>query len=386
MYPEDQKEFLEVFTKENLARELDAKGTFTISYRLVFNGVPTWVSMKATRMMDKSDPHIVIGVNSIDTQMQRQEEYEKAREQSLTFSRIAQALSKDYYSIYLVNTENDEFIEYSSNSEYQELHVEQSGQNFFEECRRNVIRLVHPDDLKKALTIWKKDRLMAEISDGKSFSVTYRLMFDGNPVFINCKVIRLKDDEISQYIIISISNVDSQMKREQAYQKDLKKAKTAALRDALTGVKSKLAFNEAEEEFNDSIEEGNQERFAVVVCDLNGLKEINDTRGHTAGDEFIRSACAIICTEFKHSPVYRVGGDEFVAILKGRDYQNRRELIEHFTAISEENLRNDGVVIACGMSEWDHACDHTFGAVFDRADAAMYENKKKLKECPGSAQ
>ena len=379
MYPDDQKAFLEVFTKENLMRELDRNGTFTINYRLVFDGAPTWVSMKATRMTDRNDPHIVIGVNNIDSQIQRQEEYEKTHQQSLTYSRIAQALSKDYYSIYLVNVENDEFVEYSSSEAYQDLHVEQNGVNFFEDCRRNVIRLVHPDDLKKALSVWEKDRLMAELRDGHSFSVTYRLMFDDAPVYINCKVIRLSDDEVNRYIVIGVSNVDEQVKRDQAYAYDLKRAKNAALRDALTGVKSKLAFAETESEINASIEQRRQGAFAVVVCDVNGLKTVNDTQGHKAGDEYIKSACAVICNQFKHSPVFRVGGDEFVAVLQGGDYQRRDELVARFDELNAASLQDGGVVIACGMSEWNADGDANFGAVFDRADAAMYENKKNLK-------
>ena len=379
MHPDDQKEFLEVFTKENLMRSLDENGTFTISYRLVFDGAPTWVMMKATRMMDKSDPHIVIGVNNIDTQMQRQEEYERARRQSLTYSRIAQALSQDYYSIYLVNTENDEFVEYSSNAEFQELQVEQSGANFFEDCRRNVIRLVHPDDLKKALTIWEKENLLEELRDGKTFSVTYRLMFDGNPVYINCKVIRLSGDEVEQYIVIGISNVDAQIRREQVYAEDLKRAKNAALLDALTGVKSKLAFTNAEKDINTNIELNRQRPFAVAVCDVNGLKAINDTQGHKAGDEFIKQASTIVCNMFKHSPVYRVGGDEFVAILQGSDYREREALRSQFEENNRNNRDGGGIVIACGISEWDVIAEEPFEAVFERADAAMYENKKRLK-------
>ena len=379
MHPDDQKEFLEVFTKENLMRELEAKGSFTISYRLMFNDVPTWASMKVTRMLDKSDPHIVIGVNNIDTQMLRKEAYEKTRQQSLTFARIAQALSKDYYSIYLVNTENDEFVEYSASAEHQALRVEQSGTNFFEECRRNVIRLVHPDDLKKALMIWEKDRLMNEIQDGGPFSITYRLMFDENPVYINCKVIRLTDDEIERYIIIGISNVDAQIKREQEYVDDLKRAKDAAMMDTLTGVKSRRAFVDAEKDINANIDLCRQGAFAVAVCDVNGLKAINDTPGHKAGDDYIRNACSIICDQFKHSPVFRVSGDKFVVILQGRDYEAREEVMARFDALSRANRETGGVAIACGLSEWNVATDERFEDVLERADANMYENRRQLK-------
>ena len=379
MYPEDQKEFLESFTKENLMRELDRSGTFTISYRLVFDGSPTWVSMKATKMMDRNDPHIVIGVNNIDKQMKRQEEYENERKRNLTYSRIARALSSDYYSIYLVNTENDEFVEYSSSAAYQDLKIEQSGGNFFENYRKNVIRLVHPDDLKKALTVWEKSQLLREIENERTFSVTYRLMFDRTPVYINCKVIRMNGPEHEKFIIIGISNVDAQMKREQEYAEDLKRARIAALRDPLTGVKSKRAFSESEQEIDERIARKEQEPFAVVVCDVNGLKTVNDTQGHKAGDAFLKAACSVVCGQFKHSPVYRIGGDEFVAVLRGQDYENRAGLMAQFAENNRLSTENGGIVIACGLSEWDERAGESFSAVFERADRVMYENKKNLK-------
>ena len=111
----------------------------------------------------------------------------------------------------MVNTETDEFVEYSSSDEYQQLHIEQNGVNFFEDCRRNVIRLVHPDDLKLALQAWEKDRLLAELKDGRTFNITYRLMFDGASSWIHCKVIRMRGDD-ARFIVIGIRNVDEEKK------------------------------------------------------------------------------------------------------------------------------------------------------------------------------
>jgi diguanylate cyclase (GGDEF)-like protein len=150
-----------------------------------------------------------------------------------------------------------------------------------------------------------------------------------------------------------------------------------ANRDALTGVKSKHAYIEAEDRINEDIRNGSEGEFAVAVCDLNDLKLINDTKGHKAGDEYIVKACQIICKVFDHSPVFRIGGDEFVAILRNSDYENRAELRDR---IGESNSSNtDGVIIACGIAEFDKERDSFLADVFERADEAMYNNKKELK-------
>ena len=166
------------------------------------------------------------------------------------------------------------------------------------------------------------------------------------------------------------------MRREIQYDKALEMAN----RDALTGVKSKHAFGNAERQMNERIAQEEAEDFAVAVCDVNNLKNVNDTKGHQAGDRHIQEACGIICRIFQHSPVYRVGGDEFVALLRGGDYEQRQALAEELDRLSRENRRAGGAVIACGISEYVRGRDQSMADVFDRADALMYANKMALKK------
>lgn len=151
--------------------------------------------------------------------------------------------------------------------------------------------------------------------------------------------------------------------------------------DALTGVKNKLRFNELEANADQKIKDGICEDFSVVVADLNGLKYVNDHFGHKAGDDYIRAACKMICEVFDHSPVYRIGGDEFVAILKGQDRDRRHELMAVLDSRSAKNIGSDkGPVIACGLSDYMREGDEDFRTVFNRADHAMYIRKDQLKE------
>ena len=182
-------------------------------------------------------------------------------------------------------------------------------------------------------------------------------------------------DENERRLVIGISNVDEQMKREQ----EMVVIRDKANRDALTGVRSKHAYVDAVAEINTHIDMGQVQPFSVVVCDVNGLKTVNDTQGHHAGDKLIQSASEILCGTFRHSPVYRVGGDEFVVIMHGHDHARRAALMAELRAQNRCNREDGGVVIACGMSEWRTDSDNRFEAVFDRADTAMYENKTALK-------
>ena len=131
--------------------------------------------------------------------------------------------------------------------------------------------------------------------------------------------------------------------------------------------------------FPDEIADGIAGGFGVVVCDVNGLKHINDTYGHKAGDKYIRDACALVCELFQHSPVYRVGGDEFVVILSGRDFDRRGDILAELQRRSEGNIGTDNVVISAGVSDYRPGEDMEVHTVFHRADERMYANKQALK-------
>lgn len=156
-----------------------------------------------------------------------------------------------------------------------------------------------------------------------------------------------------------------------------------AYRDPLTGVKNKTAYLEAAQKLEEQMHLGRPE-FAVVVLDLNELKHINDTYGHDLGDMMLLDSCRIICKSFKHSPVYRIGGDEFVVILDNGDLKDYPQLLQKFEAevqAHNENGRPESrISIARGIAIYNYETDLVFANVFKRADEAMYQNKAAMKK------
>ena len=154
-----------------------------------------------------------------------------------------------------------------------------------------------------------------------------------------------------------------------------------AYRDSLTMVRNKTAYDEAARELNGQLQSGSRE-FALLMLDVNYLKTINDRYGHDCGDEYLRTCCQMACHVFEHSPVFRIGGDEFIVILRGGDYQRREELLaeldRRMAASMDEADPWHRVSLAKGM-----ACctptDRSVDEIFKRADQAMYENKRAMK-------
>ena len=154
-------------------------------------------------------------------------------------------------------------------------------------------------------------------------------------------------------------------------------------RDALTGVMNKRAYFEEEERLNQEIQKG-KAKFAVSMIDLNDLKVTNDTLGHERGDDIIVGLCRIVQCVFTKSSIYRTGGDEFVVISEKEDLKNIQQLETRFADMIDKSMkaaRQDfAISAALGVAIFNPKVDNNVEDTFKRADAAMYKNKKAMKE------
>ncbi|MGN0662112.1 MAG: diguanylate cyclase domain-containing protein [Faecalibacterium sp.] len=157
-----------------------------------------------------------------------------------------------------------------------------------------------------------------------------------------------------------------------------------AFRDSLTKVGNRAGYAAKEKELQQAIDANSAPDFALVMMDVNGLKRINDTLGHEYGDRFLCNASRLICRIYDHSPVFRIGGDEFVAVLTGQDYEDRAELLEqleanNLTCVDREAVDKGGASVAYGMAVYDQTQDRSVSEVLKYADRAMYRCKKAMK-------
>ena len=185
----------------------------------------------------------------------------------------------------------------------------------------------------------------------------------------------LVEDEKDEYR----RKLEKMLEKERQQERELGSVKEKIYTDALTGAGNKLAYLEDEERINERIRSNGPSDWGVAVFDLNDLKKINDTKGHKTGDISIYNACMLIREYFAHSPVYRIGGDEFAVILEGQDFRERVELLSSFNKQAEDNLKAGRIVVASGMSVFRPEEDRSFRSVFERADRMMYRRKAQLK-------
>ena len=208
------------------------------------------------------------------------------------------------------------------------------------------------------------DQIQAISKSNLSFS-RYQIMFTLVALIIFGALL------LWQLKVISTTKLEAEKETSRAF---LSMANT----DSLTGIRNKHAFTDMENSLNERIKSGELKELAVVVCDINGLKYVNDTLGHAAGDKLIKDGSDLLCEHFKNGSVFRIGGDEFVVLLVGKGYETREESMRDLNRRVEANISTDEVVISIGCSTLEPG-DEQLHDAFTRADQLMYERKKELK-------
>ena len=295
--------------------------------------------------------------------------------QDSIYQSIIHKLAQEYFRIFYVNIWTDDYMAYDPFDPHAEFDVDHIEHDFFLQSSRGMFDTLYEEDAESFFSGFRKDKVLQSIADHGEFSLIYRVKHQGGYFFANMKGTKLENDP--DHIIVGVKNIDADVRREKEYLINLKQAKDEANHDGLTGIRNRHAYLEYIAHFEQKIESGEISQFAVIIFDVNGLKAINDTLGHQAGDRLIKEACTIICNIFKRSPVFRIGGDEFIAIARGEDYVNLDHLLDQLEYLNIQHLAHGGIVIAAGAAKAEGKGD--IKKIIDQADAEMYANKKRLK-------
>jgi diguanylate cyclase (GGDEF)-like protein len=151
--------------------------------------------------------------------------------------------------------------------------------------------------------------------------------------------------------------------------------KRLAFVDKMTQINNRTAF---EQKIHNMRQQDIVEPTYFCLVDMNNLKKINDTYGHTAGDNAIIEIARTLSKHFVDAECYRIGGDEFCIIAEGIQEKQIQEACDKVQTELNEKSRNLAydVIIAMGYSKVEQG---NLDECYNKADALMYENKKKLK-------
>ncbi len=377
VHPDDREFAKNLHCKEAMLKNLEGRKSYSYKYRLMIGGQPKYFQFTVIRAND--DKHFVLYEKDIDDEITAENMRLENQKKQVTFTQIAEILAVNYDVIYYVDANDSSYISYECRNIYGEVDVQKTGSDFFADSRIDISNIVHKSDRDAVLGFINRDHVISTLMNQKSCHLDYRIVAFKKTHYVRMTVQKTTD---GTHFIIGIENIDDEIKREKQQLKALNTEKELARRDELTGVKNKTAYNELEKSIQENIDNGmDYLPFGLIVCDTNDLKKINDSEGHVAGDGYLKKSAKLLCNIFVHSPVFRVGGDEFVVFLRGEDYSNRESLMKTLQTAVRENLQSEaGAVLASGMAEYIPEKDTLVSEIFDRADKAMYKNKRELKK------
>ncbi len=374
VHDDDKDRILTVMEKNHLLDIMAQEGALAITYRQVIDGQSRYLSMLVVRPKN-DEKHLVMGITNIDAQIKR-EQYIKSESQTL--SEISMELTERYEVIYLVNIKTDEYMEYSSSDRYSRLKIDKKGENFFEETQKNMKTDIYSEDYKMMSIAMDKDFLMESLKESGKFIINYRLILDGRPQYVTLFAVRPKKDK--EHIIIAVANIDSTRRRELLFEDAMGAEMDMANHDPLTGLKNKRAYAQAEMILDDSISEDDKKGFAILIADINGLKEINETQGIKIGDSIIQEVSKILTDIFSNSKVFRIGADVFAVIIEGEDYKARDVLAQKLEDIQAEKQEMGLPTISYGMADYSPMLDIKVQDVYNRAEQVMLSKRQLDQE------
>lgn len=150
-----------------------------------------------------------------------------------------------------------------------------------------------------------------------------------------------------------------------------------AYTDTMTGVGSKTAYLKKVRHIDKDIAAGRAE-FAVVVFDINGLKKVNDNYGHEMGDKLIVETASLIKRIFGAGNIYRIGGDEFIAVLEHSTEDDISTLFARLDGAVAEYNKVCTLPVSISLSKGANVSEADsagYNQVFKKADEAMYADK-----------
>ncbi len=197
IYEEDRERMLKVFTRENVLKTIDEQNAFMFGYRMIIDGEPVYVNMKAVRM---GTDMLLIGVNNVDAQMKYQREYDRMQQERLAFARI-KALVGEFICVYIVDPETGHYKEITASEEYGNMDVRHTGEDFFADCRDYCNKLIYPGDADLFKAMFTKEKMLEEIDRAGQFTMIYRLMIKGLPQYVELKASVISEDEGPRIIV-----------------------------------------------------------------------------------------------------------------------------------------------------------------------------------------
>jgi len=276
---------------------------------------------------------------------------------------IIEALSRDFEDVYLLDVKRGSSTSFKLKGK---LVNEKNRlvQRYSNSYKQYIDKFIHPDDKERVRKLFRIEEVEKALLSSPSYGFTYRAVIDGDIHHYQARYLVSEDNvNFTEKIILGYQCID-----------EIVKMHHNSYEDNLTGLNNRHAFEELMEKYNS---DGMNSNLVVIAIDVNGLKQVNDIKGHSAGDELLMGVSQCLKDSLlAYGKVFRMGGDEFVALVEA-DGQQLQSMLEDMSS-RIDNWKGklvEKASLSYGFTSLNENPDYSFNELYKLADQRMYENK-----------
>lgn len=353
----DLADYKNFFNRTNLLTLITKSNLNSFYYRRLINDEYKWTCLEIIKPDDfsSSNPYVLFTYKIADERMCNVRN--AINDLSFKFHKILQVnLQDDSYSVIKIGSEEEEILPKANNK--LSLWINEVLKT---DC-------IHEDDKEIFQHMTNNDYMRKFFLDNKgNLRIRYRRLINSEWHWVVLEAIPVQDfSSDHQYVRIYVRDIEDEYLDQVKKQKSMEKM---MYEDALSGLKNRTAYNQVLKE-TEILKSGS---LGVIYADLNGLKVLNDTNGHAAGDKYIRDFSDFLRKSFRSSSCYRIGGDEFVVlfhhmpknVFENRVYSFERSVLDH-----------EDLSVSIGSS-WE-LLPAEVSSVISEAEKQMYMVKKEF--------
>lgn len=280
----------------------------------------------------------------------------------------------------LYEIKNDEIM-------YHAIYVSESLANIFNKKSYDILKNIKEKHPFEYLSSDISNNLLEETSGNETNGFRTNFTFEYDKYYFKTELSYIQIGK-KMFVYATFNDITNLYKLDElSYELNITRENNVKLErenltDALTGLGNEALYVRVRDDLNNRIKNGFKD-YAILVCDVNGIKITNDTYGHEFGCYLIVSAGHTFPKYFKTSHMFHVGGDEFIIIVEGEDFKKLPDILSRIrNMLDYQYMELKGVKlrlsVAIGSSYYKDG-DIDYKGAFNRADKDMYARKQEIK-------
>ncbi len=365
-HPSEREHMAEVLTSEKIRERLKKKDSFTEIY---LNQDNCYCEMKVVRIEQPDEALVVVlGIAMKDEEIRTRITHKKQKDFQLA---LLDGMSREYYTVWLLHPDRSLELYRANESAYErqivKMVTEQGDYSYA--MQEFVDQYVAPVDKDRVEKETDFDTLLARIPEHDIYTVTFRQVQEhGQLKYTQICYARAKGADEQIHIVMAFRDVNESIREEIRQQERYQKAVKERDLDGLTGIKNRHCYERRLKEFKKS----KNKTISCIFIDVDGLRDLNNTEGHFAGDELIKFVSKTIVHFWTDDNAFRIGGDEFVVFLFDQDEEKVKKNVASF----EKKLSERDYSASVGFATMP-VKDLDVNGLISSAEEGMYRQKRE---------